>query len=129
MEYKQWYMRAWRRWKDFSGRARRKEYWTFVIINTVFTFLLQTGVQYFTDETGYTFGIGHVLNIIAWLFSLFILIPGLAVSYRRMHDRGKSGWWLLLYIIPLIGWLILVIMFVQDSQPGPNRYGPNPKNI
>lgn len=113
----------------FQRTARRTEYWLFVLTNAVITFILQTGVQYFSDEFGHVFGFGHVLNIIAWLFSIFILIPGLAVSFRRIHDRGRSAWWLLLYIIPLIGWLVLFIMFLGDSQPGPNRYGPNPKGV
>ena len=66
----------------------------------------------------------------AWsfIYSLFILLPGLAVSVRRMHDTGRSGWWVLLGIIPIVGWIIFIVFACQDSEPGDNQYGLNPKS-
>ena len=62
------------------------------------------------------------------IYYLAVLIPSLAVGVRRLHDTDRSGWWLLLSLIPVIGWIVLIIFFVLDSTPGENQYGPNPKN-
>lgn len=70
------------------------------------------------------FGLTHL-----FLFFVFHLIPTIAVSVRRMHDIGKSGWWVLIAFVPLIGWIWYLILCCTDSQPGDNQYGPNPKNI
>jgi uncharacterized membrane protein YhaH (DUF805 family) len=107
---------------DFSGRARRSEYWFFAL----FTFLVSvvTSILDSIIGTDYGNGSGGLLNTVA---SLAFLLPGLAVGARRLHDTGKSGWWLLLALIPIIGWIALIVFFVQDSKPGDNQYGPNPK--
>lgn len=90
---------------DFSGRARRTEYWFIVLWNLIF-------------------GIIPVVNI---LWALATLIPGLALSVRRLHDIGKSGWWLLIALIPIVGAIVLFIFSVMDSEPRTNEYGPSPK--
>ena len=110
-----WYIGVLKKYAVFSGRARRKEYWMFFLFNIIIFIAL--GVI----ET--IVGINPVLTL---FYMLAILLPGLAVTLRRLHDTGKSGWWLLIGIVPLIGIVILVFM-VQDSQAGDNQYGPNPK--
>lgn len=109
---------------DFTGRARRSEYWYFVLFNFIVSILI-----------GLSLGvIAGLLNVpalvyLAYLWSLAVFIPSLAVSVRRLHDIGRSGWWLLLSLIPLIGAIILIIWHCTDSQPGTNQYGPNPKEM
>jgi uncharacterized membrane protein YhaH (DUF805 family) len=101
----------------FSGRARRSEYWWFLLFNLIVSVvvgILATLIKF---------------PLLSTLVSLGLLLPGVAVSIRRMHDIGKSGWVLLLGLIPLVGAVILIIWAVKDSQPGQNEYGPNPKGI
>lgn len=105
------------KYAQFSGRARRSEYWYFVLFN----FLIGIGLVMIDTFLGTAF-----LNMI---YSLLILIPGIAVGARRLHDIGKSGWWLLIALIPVIGIIVLIVFFVQDSQPHDNQYGVNPKAI
>lgn len=105
---------------DFSGRARRREYWTFVLVNCLIALLLLT--------LGLTFGEDSpASNIMVTIFYLIMLVPNLSVSVRRLHDIGKSGWYTFLSLIPLIGGLILLIWSLMDSEPGENQYGKNPK--
>ena len=101
---------------DFNGRARRAEFWYFVLFN--FIIALVVG------------GVGHVIGFdqLGSLYSLLVLLPALAVSVRRLQDTGKSGWFVLLGSIPLVGALILIYFYVQDSQPGENQCGANPKD-
>lgn len=102
---------------QFTGRSRRSEYWYFFLVTLIITYGLQ--------------GIGMVLDMslfvmLGGLVSLALLIPGIAVAVRRMHDVGRSGWWLLLGLIPLAG-LVILYWAASDSQPGANQWGPNPK--
>lgn len=119
-EYIEWAKTALRRWKDFSGRARRKEYWSYTIASFV-AVLIATIV----DRA--IFGEGK--NVISALLSLGLLVPTLAAYFRRLHDSGKSGWWLLLWLVPIVGWIVIFIFTLLDSQPGGNKYGANPKGI
>jgi uncharacterized membrane protein YhaH (DUF805 family) len=68
-------------------------------------------------------------TVISYLYSLAVLLPSLAVGARRLHDTGRSGWWLLIDFIPIVGQIVLIYFFVLDSQPGANQYGPNPKGV
>ena len=104
------------KYATFSGRARRKEYWMFFLINL----LIAMGIGIVEA----IIGLGGILGI---LYALALLIPGIAVSVRRLHDTGRSGWWLLIGFIPFIGWIVVLVFMVLDSQPGDNEYGPNPK--
>jgi uncharacterized membrane protein YhaH (DUF805 family) len=108
---------------DFSGRARRSEYWWFAL----FTFLvgIVTGILDAIIGTDYDTGSGGLINT---LVSLALLLPSLAVGVRRLHDVGKSGWWILIGIIPILGWILLIVWFCTDSKSGDNQYGPNPKH-
>lgn len=117
-----WYLTVLKKYAVFSGRARRKEYWMFFLFNMIFAIVaiildnvLGTAIE----------GMGYGLFYI--LYGLAVLIPGLAVSVRRLHDVGKSGWILLIALIPIIGVIWLLVLFVTDSNPGENKYGPNPK--
>ncbi|MFM8371200.1 MAG: DUF805 domain-containing protein, partial [Bacteroidota bacterium] len=105
-----------RQYADFEGRARRKEYWIYFLFNTIFLFLVML-MDIFLN----TFPI-FLLFFIAGTF-----IPSLAVTIRRLHDIGKSGWMYLVTIIPIIGSIWFLVLVVTDSQPGDNEYGPNPK--
>ena len=118
----QWYLGVLKKYAQFSGRARRKEYWYFVLFNMIFSFVLamidnQTGTL--NPESG--------LGLLSGIYSLAVLIPSIAVAFRRLHDTGRSAWWLLIGLIPLIGWIVIIVFFVQDSQEGENEYGVSPK--
>ncbi|MGF1683612.1 DUF805 domain-containing protein [Photobacterium minamisatsumaniensis] len=117
-----WYLYVLKKYAVFTGRARRQEYWYFILINMLISFALQMINQWFINpaDSG-----GGVLGVI---YSLAILVPTLAVSVRRLHDTGKKGWWLLLGLIPVVGVLVLIFFFIQDSEVTSNVYGPNPKH-
>ncbi len=111
-----WYLEVLRNYAVFSGRARRTEYWMFALFNFIIAMAL---------------GIAEAVlggpGFIGILYGLAVLIPALAVSVRRLHDTGRSGLWLLIGLIPLIGFIVLLVFMVQDSDPGQNQYGMNPK--
>ncbi len=111
-----WYLGVLKKYAEFSGRARRTEYWMFVLFNLIISAVI--GV---IDRSV----LGS--NALGIIYSLAVLIPSLAVSVRRLHDTGRSGWWLLIGLVPILGWIVLLVFAVQDSQPGANQYGPNPK--
>ena len=102
----------------FSGRARRAEYWSFALSAGVISAIL--------NALGRN-GNGGFFSILAYLFSLAILIPSLAAAWRRLHDIGKKGTWYFIGLIPVVGWILLIVWFCRDSEPGDNEFGPNPK--
>lgn len=99
----------------FQGRAARSEYWWFVLFN-----VLASAVGAVLDQAAGT-------NAISMIVSLVLFLPSLAVGVRRLHDIDRSGWWLLISIIPLIGWIMLIYWTVQPSDGGTNRFGPPPQ--
>lgn len=108
----------------FSGRARRSEYWWFAL----FVFIIEFILAFFGKMNGAGDIQGmNIFTILTGIFCLAIFLPSLAVTIRRLHDTGKSGWWVLLYLIPVIGEVIILIFCLFDSEPGVNKYGPNPK--
>lgn len=111
-----------KQYADFNGRARRKECWMFTFFNLIFGI----AAALIDNVLGTTTG-GLPYGAFYLIFSLVVLIPGLSVSVRRLHDVGKSGWMLLIALIPLIGAIWLFVLLVTDSKPGENEYGPNPK--
>ena len=113
-----WYLGCWKKYAEFSGRARRKEYWMFVLFN-----MLASLVLCIVDEILGTSG------ALDGLYSLAVMIPSLAVAARRLHDTDRSGWWLLINLIPIIGWIVCIVFLCGDSKPGENRFGPNPKGM
>ncbi|MGW2569695.1 DUF805 domain-containing protein [Streptomyces sp. NPDC001537] len=113
-----WFIEALKKYAVFSGRARRKEYWNFALfVGIIYVVLLVLAVA---SKSSAVFALIGV-------FYLGILLPSLAVGVRRLHDTGRSGWWLLFGIVPLAGPITLLVFACSDSQPGENKYGPNPK--
>lgn len=117
-----WYLEVLRKYAQFDGRSRRKEYWLFVLVNMVVSFLLT-----FIDRFTGTFDPGIGLGLLSGIYALAVFIPAIAVACRRLHDTGRTAWWLLILVVPLIGWVVLVVFFVQDSQEEENQYGISPK--
>ena len=108
------------KYATFSGRARRSEYWYFVLLQVIVTAVLN-GLYSATESVAF--------SAILVLFDLALLVPSLAVCWRRLHDIGKSGGYYFFVLIPLVGWILLLVWMCQDSQPGENQYGPNPKGM
>ncbi|UZE95479.1 DUF805 domain-containing protein [Alkalimarinus alittae] len=111
MEY---FLGAFKKYADFSGRARRKEYWMYFLFYMIF----YIGLAIIDGVVG--------TMLLAFIFSLVMLIPSISIATRRLHDTGRSGWWQLIALIPIVGAIVLIIFLVQDSH-GENSYGPNPK--
>ena len=111
-----WYLEVLKKYAVFSGRARRKEYWMFFLFNVIIAIVL-----------GIIEGILGIPGILGTLYMLAVLIPGIAVSVRRLHDTDRTGWWILIGFVPVIGAIVLLIFMVMDSTAGENQYGPNPK--
>jgi uncharacterized membrane protein YhaH (DUF805 family) len=120
-----WFLTVLKRYAEFNGRSRRKEYWMFTLYNSViFVVLYLAGLL--TMMKGSIAAVFFVLAIVYWLA---VLVPSLAVSIRRLHDIDKSGWFLLVGFIPLVGGIVLLIFVCLDGTPGDNRFGPNPKAV
>jgi uncharacterized membrane protein YhaH (DUF805 family) len=120
-----YYLNVLRQYATFSGRARRAEFWYFAL----FSLLISIGL---TILDRLIFGVnseGHPRQVLAALYGLAVLIPGLAVTVRRLHDTDRSGWWWFICLIPFVGAIVLLVFEVLDSTPGPNRFGPNPKGL
>ena len=117
-----WYFQALRKYAVFAGRGRRKEFWSFFLINLLIIFTLKA-----TDILIGKFNHVSHLGPVSTTYELATLIPIVAASVRRLHDTNRSGWWYLIILIPLVGMIPLWICMAEDSQPDENRYGPNPK--
>lgn len=118
-----WYIEVLKKYAVFSGRARRKEYWMFALFNVIIAVLLLVlggilGIN--SDRYG--------TNVLYWLYFLAVFLPSLAVTVRRLHDTGRTGWWVLIGFVPFIGGIIMLVFMLLDSVPD-NEYGPNPKGI
>jgi uncharacterized membrane protein YhaH (DUF805 family) len=117
-----WYLEVLKKYAVFSGRARRKEYWLFVLFSLIVALVLGfiDGAAGLADpQSGY--------GPLGGLYTLAVLIPSIAVAVRRLHDTDHSGWWLLIGLVPVIGAIVLLVFMVQDSKSGQNQYGENPK--
>ena len=114
-----WYIKVLKNYSGFSGRARRKEYWMFFLFNIIISF----GIGFVLGFIGAILGNGPTLtNFVILIYSLALLLPAIAVAVRRMHDTGRSGWWI---IVPFINLIFLCL----DGEPHENKYGPDPKSI
>lgn len=119
-----YYLKVLKNYTNFNGRARRSEYWYFVLFNIIFS----TVAGVLDNVLGIAFqNIGY--GPIYILYSLAVMIPTFAVGVRRLHDVGKSGWMLLVGLFPVIGGIWLLVLFCTDSQKGPNKWGDYPKEI
>lgn len=121
-----WYLKVLKNYTKFSGRARRSEYWFFVLFNFIFA-IVAMGIDRVL-HTNFTIGeIPLPYGYVYLLYCLVVIIPGLAVAVRRLHDVGKSGWMLLVGLIPLIGAIWLLVLFFTEGELVENKYGLNPK--
>lgn len=111
-----YYIGCLKQYAMFSGRARRKEYWMFVLFYTLFGFVFN--ILDALLETG---------GVLGLLFALAHFVPALAVTCRRFHDTGRSGWWQLIVLVPIVGAIVFLVFLCYDSKAGSNEYGPNPK--
>ncbi|MFW6277750.1 MAG: DUF805 domain-containing protein, partial [Prolixibacteraceae bacterium] len=118
----EWYKMVLQKYAVFNGRAGRKEYWMFFLFNMLFGFAAIVldnlfGIAFF----------GNFYGPLYLLYMLAVLIPALAVAVRRLHDTGKSGWWILISLVPFVGWIVVLILLAMEGEPGDNEYGPDPK--
>ncbi|MBK1617040.1 hypothetical protein CKO42_00950 [Lamprobacter modestohalophilus] len=119
-----WYLEVLRKYAVFTGRARRKEYWYYFLIN----FLIITALLLIDNMLG-TLDPEAGMGLLSGIYALAVLIPGIAVAVRRLHDTDRTGWWVLIALIPIVGPIILIFFLIQDSTAGDNRFGPNPKAV
>jgi uncharacterized membrane protein YhaH (DUF805 family) len=118
-----WFLLAWQRAADFSGRSRRKEYWYFQLFNAIVMIFIGLFAVAFSDQ-------GKPAMIpfgMMFAYGLILFVPALSVTIRRLHDIGKSGWWYFIAFIPLIGGIILFVFTLLDSEPYANPWGLDPK--
>ena len=106
------------KYADFSGRASRSEYWSFTLLFGLANWVLN--ILYRATDF-------RLFTVLASLLSLAVLVPSLAVSWRRLHDIGKKGSWYFIVLVPIVGLILMIVWCCRDSQPGDNEYGPNPK--
>ena len=117
-----WYLEVLKKYAVFDGRARRREYWMFILINLIISVVLviiDSLIGTVIRQAGF--------GLLQGLYDLAVLIPSLAVTVRRLHDTGRTGWWILIGLIPVIGGIVLLIFMLLDSESCENQYGPNPK--
>ncbi|MEA3640915.1 MAG: DUF805 domain-containing protein [Lamprobacter sp.] len=119
-----WYLEVLRKYAVFTGRARRKEYWFYFLINFLIITLLLL-----TDKLIGTLDQEDGMGLLSGIYALAVLIPGIAVAIRRLHDTDRTGWWVLIALIPIVGPIILIFFLIQDSTAGDNRFGTSPKEI
>ncbi len=117
-----WFVAALKKYAVFGGRSRRREYWFFALFSTVIALVLAL-----IDGALGTFDSSLGLGLLSGIYGVAILLPSIAVSVRRLHDIDRTGWWVLISLVPIIGAVVLLVFAVLDSTPGSNRYGPNPK--
>ena len=118
-----WYLKCLSRSFDFKGRSRRKEYWMFVLFNFIITLVLAL-----LDNMFDLVPFGSNVGLLCGIYAFLMLIPGLAVTVRRLHDIGKSGWWILVALIPIVGPILLLIWYCTPGEISDNFYGPDPKD-
>ncbi|WP_380874628.1 membrane protein [Sphingomonas sp. DBB INV C78] len=134
----EWMLLPLKRYAQFSGRSRRKEYWMFVlfavIVYAIAIFLdsalgLGGSTTNYADvgDGGAAVGFNSTGGVLTLIVALALFVPSLAVAIRRLHDTDRSGWWLLIGLVPLIGAIVLLVFYCTEGTKGPNRFGPDPK--
>ena len=119
-----WYIDVLKKYTVFSGRARRKEFWMFFLFSTIISVILAVVDQFM----GWQFEMGgDIIGFLSTLYYLAVVVPYLAVIVRRLHDTGRTGWWMLIAFIPFVGVLILLVFLILQGTRGDNRFGPDPK--
>jgi uncharacterized membrane protein YhaH (DUF805 family) len=119
-----WYLDVLKKYAVFNGRARRKEYWMFFLFNVIISIVLLI-----VDGILGTSAVPGTMGLLGAIYLLALLVPGIAVAVRRLHDTGRSGWWILIGLVPFVGGIVLIVFLVQDSTPGENQFGKNPKMV
>jgi uncharacterized membrane protein YhaH (DUF805 family) len=119
-----WYVKVLKNYATFSGRARRTEYWMFVLIN-----LIVTAVLYGLSTAFNGGALGGLFTALYYVYGIGVFIPGLAVLFRRLHDTDRSGWWWLLAFIPIVGAIVLIVFAATEGRRGSNEYGDDPKAV
>jgi len=128
----EWMLLPYRRYAEFTGRSRRKEFWLWAL----FCFLVGLAIDIVFGRPVYSYGpmafsavtsLSTTGGMLRGLFNLVNLVPALAVAARRLHDVDRSGWWQLLWFVPIIGWIVLLVFFCLDGNTGSNRFGSDPK--
>lgn len=119
-----WYIEVLKKYAVFSGRARRAEFWYFFLFSAIISIFLTL-----IDEfMGLKFEVrGENLGFLSTLYYIAVLIPYLAVIFRRLHDTGRSGWWILIFFIPIVGVIVALVFLASKGTEGDNRFGPDPK--
>ena len=112
------YIDAIKKYAQFEGRETRKSFWMFVLYGFIISIILSILMV-----------VVRQLIWLIWIYDLFILLPSLSIGARRLHDTGRTGWWLLIGLVPLIGIIVLIVFYCLDSQPGSNKYGPSVKEV
>ncbi|WP_405977612.1 DUF805 domain-containing protein [Streptomyces sp. NBC_00158] len=113
-----YYVDVIKRYADFSGRARRQEYWMFVLCS----------IPIMLVAIALDFALGSY-PVIFYIYNLAVFLPTLGLSVRRLHDTGRSGWWYLIGFIPFVGWIGIIVLMALEGDAGPNEYGANPKQV
>jgi uncharacterized membrane protein YhaH (DUF805 family) len=131
-----WYLKVLKQYVDFSGRARRTEYWMFTLFNVIIMVVLSVvdAMVFGSGSFAGTTDPGSVsasvnLGVLTTIYALAVLLPSLAVSVRRLHDTDRSGWWLLIGLVPLVGGIVLLVFYLLPGTRGPNRFGADPKAV
>jgi len=119
-----WYLQVLKKYAVFEGRARRKEYWMFALFNLIFLI-----VAMIIDNIAGTTIDDLPYGVFYYIYAVAVVIPGLAVGVRRLHDIGKSGWYMLIALIPIAGGIWLLVLFCTNGDPGDNEYGTDPKVV
>ncbi|RSS60834.1 DUF805 domain-containing protein [Streptomyces sp. WAC07061] len=113
-----YYVDVIKRYADFTGRARRREYWMFVLCS----------IPIMVVAIVLDFALGSY-PVIFYIYNLAVFLPTLGLSVRRLHDTGRSGWWYLISFIPFVGWIAIIVLMALEGHAGPNEYGANPKQV
>jgi uncharacterized membrane protein YhaH (DUF805 family) len=119
----QWYLKVLRQYADFNGRARRTEFWMF----TLFSIIISIVLGVLDSLLGLTFVDGTTSGWLGMLYALAVLLPSLGVTVRRLHDTSRSGWWVLIGLVPIVGGIVLIVFCAMPGNVGANAYGPDPK--
>ncbi|MFZ4286404.1 DUF805 domain-containing protein [Variovorax sp. HJSM1_2] len=117
-----WFLIALKKYATFSGRSRRSEFWYFVLFYLIIFCALA-----FVDRLTGSFDADAGMGLLSGLFALGLIVPNLSVTVRRLHDTNRSGWWVLLSLVPLVGQIVLIVFMAQKGDVGENRFGPDPK--
>lgn len=133
----EWMLMPYRRYAEFSGRSRRKEYWMFVLFEIIVMAIpyaiVLAGTPRVDQATGQLSAapgaLFYIALVVLLIFGLVTIIPGLAVQVRRLHDTNRSGWWWWIQIVPFIGPIVMLVFMCLDGTPGTNDYGPDPKGV